>query len=150
MRKNNKNLIKIVKMLYAKIIKMNIVSFFILLFKIRSNINLILKFILLFILLIANTNEFTSICDLGDLVLKMVEQEDNNDVKVDNNILQTEEQKENVDFDSMELGEWLDYLREHEPKAYWFWILAFGATSVFCIWLMHYLIGPGFPPKEPY
>jgi hypothetical protein len=50
----------------------------------------------------------------------------------------------------MELGEWLDYLREHEPKAYWFWVAAFCATSVFCVWLMHYLIGPGFPPREPY
>jgi hypothetical protein len=50
----------------------------------------------------------------------------------------------------MEFGEWLDYLREKEPKAYWFFVISFCATSVFCIWLMHYIIGPGFPPKEPH
>jgi hypothetical protein len=42
----------------------------------------------------------------------------------------------------MELEEWFDYLQEHEPKAYYFWIFAFVGTSIFCVWLMHYLISP--------
>jgi len=108
-------------------------------------------------ILLRNTNDFTSIWDLGDLALKMVEQEANNEKVEDINdkILQTEEltkdtkEEEEIDFDAMELGEWLEYLRVHQPQAYWFWVIAFVSTSVFCVWLMHYLIGPEFPPREP-
>ena len=54
-----------------------------------------------------------------------------------------------VDFDAMEMEEWLEYLRVHEPKAYWGLLLAFTATTIFCVWLMFKIIGPAFPPKEP-
>lgn len=149
--KKQKNIIKI---FYSKLKKMNIVSLLLFLFKIKSNINLIFKFIFIFIL--TKNNDFTSIWNLDDLALKMVEGETSqNDTaqiieEVKDSTESTELKEEVIDIESMDLGEWLDYLREHEPKAYWFWILAFGATTVFCVWLMHYLIGPGFPPKEPY
>lgn len=146
--KKQKNIIKI---FYSKLKKMNIVSLLLFLFKIKSNINLIFKFIFIFIL--TKNNDFTSIWNLDDLALKMVEGEtsQNDTAQIIEEVKDSTELKEEViDIESMDLGEWLDYLREHEPKAYWFWILAFGATTVFCVWLMHYLIGPGFPPKEPY
>jgi hypothetical protein len=49
-----------IKFLYTKISNIHIAGLFINLYKIKSNINLIYKFILLFALLL-NTNEFTSI-----------------------------------------------------------------------------------------
>src|SRR5689334_13174718 len=113
---NNKNL-SIAKITYIKIKNINAVKFFIYLFKIKSSINLILKFILLFMVLLRNTNDLTSMWDLGDLALKMVEQE-STDIKVEkvedtnDNILQTDEltkdikkEEEEIDFDAMELGE---------------------------------------------
>ena len=139
-----------IKFLYTKITNTHIAGLFINLYKIKSNINLIYKFILLFALLL-NTNEFTSIWDFSDLTLKMIEQEVKNvkveDVTVaDTSIIEeskeVKKEVEEIDFDKMELGEWFDYLREHEPKAYWFWVFAFAGTSIFCVWLMHYLIGP--------
>ena len=145
-KKTNINFINCVKMLYKKIINMNIAIFFINLYKIKSNINLIYKFILLLMVLLSNTTEISSIWDLGDLALKMVEQEVKN-VEVEN-VVDIEASKdikkdvEEIDFDKMELEEWFDYLKEHEPIAYWFWVFAFVGTSVFCVWLMHYLIGP--------
>lgn len=144
-----KNLINLVKKLFIKIKKMNVFILFIYLYKIKSNLNIILK--LLFIITLVNYNELTSIWDLGDLALKMVEQEYKNP-KIEDTVVQiTEIQKaEEIDFDSMEFSEWLEYLRKNEPKAYWFWVISFCATSVFCIWLMHYIIGPGFPPREPH
>ena len=144
-----KNLINLVKKLFIKIKKMNVFILFIYLYKIKSNLNIILK--LLFIITLVNYNELTSIWDLGDLALKMVEQESKNP-KIEDTVVQiTEIQKaEEIDFDSMEFSEWLEYLRKNEPKAYWFWVISFCATSVFCIWLMHYIIGPGFPPREPH
>jgi hypothetical protein len=54
-----------------------------------------------------------------------------------------------VDFDTMDMDEWLEYLRVHEPKAYWGLLFAFTATTIFCVWLMFKIIGPAFPPKEP-
>ena len=153
-----KKQINIIKIFYSKLKKMNVLSLFLLIFKIKSNINLICKFILL--VLVSNTNELLSIFDLDDLVLRIIEQESNktdiNDtttqiMELANDSTEVKVKVEDIDFESMDIDEWLDYLREHEPKAYWFWIIAFGATSVFCIWLMHYLIGPGsFPPKEPF
>ena len=151
-----KNLINLVKTLFIKIKKMNVFFFFIYLYKIKSNLNITLKII--FIISLVNFNELTSIWDLGDLALKMVEQESKN-TKIEDTaetVVQiTEIQKDplkavEIDFDAMEFGEWLDYLRENEPKAYWFFVISFCATSVFCIWLMHYIIGPGFPPREPH
>ena len=146
-----------IKFLYTKITNTNIAGLILNLYKIKSNINLISKFILLLAIL-TNTNEFTSIWDFSDLTLKIIEQEIKN-VKVDDvSVADTsiiEESKEvkkeveEIDFDKMELGEWFDYLREHEPKAYWFWVFAFVGTSIFCVWLMHYLIGPGIPPRDP-
>lgn len=156
-KKPNINFISIARILYIKIKNLNVVNLFIYLFKIKSSISLIIKFILLFMALLANTNDFTSIWDSGDLLIRMVEQESNN-VKMESTndtalqtpelIKESKEIKEEIDIESMDMDEWLDYLREHDPKAYWFWIAAFCATSVFCVWLMHYLIGPGFPPKE--
>lgn len=143
----NKKLIDIIKRFNLKIKQINAVNFFIYLIKIKSSINLILKFILLFMVLLKNTNDCTSIWDLGDLVLKMVEQESTN-VKIDNTndtVIQTEELTKDtkvVRVSDMEMGEWLDHLRDHNPKAYWFWVSAFCATSVFCVWLMHYLLKP--------
>lgn len=144
-----KNLINFVKNLFIKIKKMNVFILFIYLYKIKSNLNIILK--LLFIISIVNYNELTSIWDLGDLALKMVEQESKNP-KIEDTVVQIIEiqKAEEIDFDSMEFSEWLEYLRKNEPKAYWFWVISFCATSVFCIWLMHYIIGPGFPPREPH
>lgn len=150
-KKTNINFVNSVKMLYTKIININIASFFINLYKIKSNINLIFKFILLLMYILLNTNEFISIWDLSDLALKMLDTEVKN-VEVDTSIIDvskdTKKEVEEIDFDNMELGEWFDYLREHEPKAYWFWVFAFAGTSIFCVWLMHYLIGPGFPERD--
>ncbi len=147
-KKTNINFINCVKILYTKIINMNIANLFINLYKIKSNINLIYKFILLLMVLLSNTNEITSIFDLGDLALKMVEQEVKN-IKVENVIevdieasKDIKKEVEEIDFDKMELEDWFDYLKEHEPKAYYFWIFAFAGTSIFCVWLMHYLISP--------
>ena len=150
-KKTNINFINFVKILYTKIINMNIATFFIKLYKIKSNINLIFKFILLLMVLLSNPNDITNIWDLGDLALKMVEQEVKN-VKVENvvegDILSVEASKdikkevEEIDFEKMELEEWFDYLKEHEPIAFYFWIFAFVGTSIFCVWLMHYLIKP--------
>lgn len=150
-KKTNIKFINFVKILYTKIINMNIAIFFINLYKIKSNINIIFKFILLLMVLLSKTNEITSIWDLGDLALKMVEQEVKN-VKVENvvegDILSVEASKdikkevEEIDFNKMELEEWFDYLREHEPKAYYFWVFAFAGTTIFCVWLMNYLIKP--------
>jgi len=144
-----KNLINLVQTLFIKIQKMNVFIFFIYLYKIKSNLNIIFK--ILFIISIVNFNELTSIWDLGDVALKIVEQESKNP-KIEDTVAQiTETQKaEEIDFDAMEFGEWLEYLRENEPKAYWFLVISFCATSVFCIWLMHYIISPGFPPREPH
>ena len=143
----------IIKITYSKLKKMNAITFFLFFFKIKSNINLIFKSILLFC--VTKSNDFTSIWDFNDLLLNMVEQESNKNDINDSTIIElakesTEVKEEEIDIESMDLDEWLEHLRVHEPKAYWFWILAFGATTVFCVWLMHYLIAPGFPPKEPY
>ena len=145
-----------IKFLYTKIINMDIAAFFINLYKIKSNINLIYKFILLLMVLLSNTNEFTSIWDFSDLALKMIEQdvknvkvEDVSDISIIEASKDIKKEVEEIDFDKMELGEWFDYLREHEPKAYWFWVFAFAGTSIFCVWLMNYLIGPGIPPRDP-
>ena len=150
-KKTNINFVNSVKMLYTKIININIASFFINLYKIKSNINLIFKFILLLMYILLNTNEFISIWDLSDLALKMLDTEVKN-VEVDTSIIDvskdTKKEVEEIDFDNMELEEWFEYLREHEPKAYWFWVFAFAGTSIFCVWLMHYLIGPGFPERD--
>ena len=59
--KTNKKFIDIIKIFYFKIKKINVVNFFIYLFRIKSGITLILKFILLFMVLLKNTNDCTSI-----------------------------------------------------------------------------------------
>jgi len=56
---------------------------------------------------------------------------------------------EDIDFDAMEFGEWLEYLRINDPKSFYGLLLAFTVTTLFCIWLMLKIIGPAFPPKEP-
>ena len=151
-KKTNITFINYGKLLYTKIINMNIAIFFINLYKIKSNINLIFKFILLLMVLLSKTNEISSIWDLGDLALKMVDQEVKN-VEVENVVdieasKDTKKEIEEIDFTKMELEEWFDYLKEHEPKAYWFWVFAFVGTSIFCVWLMHYLIGPIGPERD--
>ena len=60
-KKTNINFINFVKILYTKIINMNIATFFIKLYKIKSNINLIFKFILLLMVLLSNPNDITNI-----------------------------------------------------------------------------------------
>lgn len=150
-KKTNISFITLVKILYLKLKKMNVFLFILYLYKIKSNLNLIIKFFLM--AFFVNSNEFTSIWDLGDLALKIVEQESTN-VKVEDTAetvvqiadLQKDPNKVNeIDFDAMEFEEWLDYLKEHEPKAYWGLVIAFCATSAFCVWLMHYILstGPG-------
>ena len=151
-KKTNITFINYGKLLYTKIINMNIAIFFINLYKIKSNINLIFKFILLLMVLLSKTNEISSIWDLGDLALKMVDQEVKN-VEVENVVdieasKDTKKEIEEIDFTKMELEEWFDYLKEHEPKAYWFWVFAFVGTSIFCVWLMHCLIGPIGPERD--
>lgn len=145
-KKININLVNFVKIMYTK---MNIANVYINLYKFKSNISLIYKFVLLLMVIFSNTTEFTSIWDLGDLALKMVEQEVKNVkvedvVEVDTSMISKDEKKEEeeIDFDKMDMDEWFEYLRKHEPIAYWFWICAFAGTSIFCVWLMHYLIGP--------
>ena len=54
-----KNLINLVQTLFIKIQKMNVFIFFIYLYKIKSNLNIIFK--ILFIISIVNFNELTSI-----------------------------------------------------------------------------------------
>jgi len=60
-----------------------------------------------------------------------------------------EKVSKDIDFDAMEFQEWLEYLRINEPKSFYGLLLAFTATTIFCIWLMLKIIGPAFPPKEP-
>ena len=105
-KKTNITFINYGKLLYTKIINMNIAIFFINLYKIKSNINLIFKFILLLMVLLSKTNEISSIWDLGDLALKMVDQEVKN-VEVENVVdieasKDTKKEIEEIDFTKME------------------------------------------------
>jgi hypothetical protein len=60
-KKTNKKFIDIIKIFYFKIKKINVVNFLIYLFRIKSGITLIFKIILLFMVLLKNTNDCTSI-----------------------------------------------------------------------------------------
>jgi hypothetical protein len=55
------NISNIIIISYKKLIKINFIVYFLYLYKIKSYINLIIKFILLFIVLLSNYSEFTSI-----------------------------------------------------------------------------------------
>lgn len=97
---------------FSKLKKMNVLSVFFFVFKIRSNITLILKIVLLLIL--KTNNDFISIWDLDDLILKMVEQESNKTNISDSTAsiaelsisTESKELKEGeIDFESMDLGE---------------------------------------------
>lgn len=119
--KNNYTFINIVKHIYIKLKNFDSVVCFLYLCKIKSYINLYLKFILFFIVLLTNSNtDFTSIWDLGDLVIKIVEDSSSSAKESINNIDEStsqiaevsKEDKDNVskniqeiDFDAMEFEE---------------------------------------------
>ena len=145
MKKNNIIFLIIVKNLYIKKDKINVEFLFIYLFK----INMIFKFF--FIIFLSKSPDFTSIWDLSDLVLKIIEE--SKDIKIDKikdqlEVLQIEiPKKEQFDAAEMERigkmsqAEFLDFLWEHKYyKLYWCLLTAYIATPIFCIWLIHYIL----------
>ena len=148
-----KSYIKLIFILFNQIIKVNLITYFLLIYKICGCINIIIK-----LLLISNYYfmEFTFMLDLGDLVLKMVEDTSNNIKGTESNIdtsalpiVESKNESNIVNEDAMEFEEWIDYIKVHRPKLYWGLVVAFSVTTIFCIWLMNKIIGPAFPPREP-
>ena len=101
----------------------------------------------------------TSILDSGDLVLKIVEDISNNKKGIENNIDPTNfetvivesskiAKEEEIDFNAMEMHEWLDYIRVHRPKLYWSLVAAYGVTIIFCVWLMNKILSNGWEPSS--
>lgn len=111
--------IYIIKQFYSKLKKMNVISLFLFLLKIKSDMNLIFKFIL--IAVGSKTADFNSIWDLDDLFLKMVDQEPQETVKNEINdsgnndkndktaqiieLVKAANEGQNVDFSSMDMDE---------------------------------------------
>ena len=104
--------IYIIQQFYSKLKKMNAATLVLFLFKIKGEINLILKFILLFFG--SKTNDFNSIWDLDDLFLKIVEEEQTKSQGNENDSDKTRQMMElvkdakegkEVDFSSMDMDE---------------------------------------------
>ena len=142
--KTNLKFIVIIKILFNKISNTNIYLFLFFLYKIKFHINLIAKFILLFMFVLTNSNDLASILDFGDFALKIVENTETPETP------ETPEDVKNIKkLSDMDMGEFLDFLKKHDPKTYWMLVGAFVFTTVFCAWLMHFLLTYGIPPKEP-
>jgi hypothetical protein len=75
------NFFTIIIILYNKISNKYIYIFLLNLYNIKFNISLIIKFIFLFKFVLANSNDLTSIWDFGDFILKIVENQDQNNIK---------------------------------------------------------------------
>jgi hypothetical protein len=157
-KKTNINFILYIKLLYNKICNMNIYILLLKIYKIKIYINLILKFILLFMIVSANSNELSSIWDFFDVALKIVEHS-NIKTPAEPSVIEvvddgntkpyTKEEEEALKalalrkkLGAMDTTQFLEYAYENEPAIYWALVTASVCTTVVCCLIIYYTLTP--------